>query len=79
MTGDFFDQAFQSLTGSAPFGWQRRLFADHFVRGDIPAALDIPTGLGKTLAGAPRKPAVGTSGDPVIARWQLTDRTAVRG
>lgn len=48
MRGDFFERAFEALTGSAPFGWQRRLFADHFLHGDIPAALDIPTGLGKT-------------------------------
>lgn len=36
------------LTGNTPFGWQRRLFADHFGRGDVPSAVDIPTGLGKT-------------------------------
>ena len=48
MGGDFFDRAFEALMGSAPFGWQRRLFTDHFLHGDIPAALDIPTGLGKS-------------------------------
>lgn len=48
MGSDFFDRAFEALTGSAPFGWQRRLFTDYFLHGDIPAALDIPTGLGKT-------------------------------
>jgi CRISPR-associated endonuclease/helicase Cas3 len=44
----FFDESFAALTGHAPLGWQRRLFLEHFARGDIPSALDIPTGLGKT-------------------------------
>ena len=43
----FFDD-FKSLTGAVPFDWQRRLFCDYFAKGDIPSALDIPTGLGKT-------------------------------
>ncbi|MBX6425785.1 MAG: type I-U CRISPR-associated helicase/endonuclease Cas3 [Variibacter sp.] len=45
---EYFEQGFRALTGQSPFGWQRRLFAAHFVRGEVPAALDIPTGLGKT-------------------------------
>jgi CRISPR-associated endonuclease/helicase Cas3 len=48
MTAIDFPSAFESLTGHAPFRWQRRLFDDHFVKGDVPAALDLPTGLGKT-------------------------------
>jgi CRISPR-associated endonuclease/helicase Cas3 len=48
MTAIDFPSAFESLTGHAPFRWQRRLFEDHFVKGDVPAALDLPTGLGKT-------------------------------
>jgi hypothetical protein len=44
----FFENGFAALTGNAPLGWQRRLFEDHFARGTTPAALDIPTGLGKT-------------------------------
>ena len=44
----FFDVSFAALTGNAPLGWQRRLFLEHFLRGDIAPALDIPTGLGKT-------------------------------
>ncbi|HEX4515007.1 MAG TPA: type I-U CRISPR-associated helicase/endonuclease Cas3, partial [Polyangiaceae bacterium] len=37
------------LNGDAsPFPWQERLLAEHFGKGDIPKALDIPTGLGKT-------------------------------
>lgn len=31
-----------------PFPWQNRLLIEHFAKGSIPAALDIPTGLGKT-------------------------------
>jgi len=43
-----FDDAFKALTGYPPFPWQRSLFADRFSRGEIPSALDLPTGLGKT-------------------------------
>lgn len=43
-----FEARFESLTGNAPFCWQRRLFNDYFAKGAIPSALDIPTGLGKT-------------------------------
>ena len=43
-----FDGRFKELTGHAPFGWQRRLFNKHFVKGSFPSALDLPTGLGKT-------------------------------
>ncbi len=32
----------------SPFPWQERLLGEHFRRGSIPDALDIPTGLGKT-------------------------------
>jgi CRISPR-associated endonuclease/helicase Cas3 len=47
MTFDF-ASAFGALTdGKCPFQWQQRLF-EQFVRGDIPDACDIPTGLGKT-------------------------------
>ena len=42
-----FDPAFEALTGHAPFPWQRRLF-DRLLTGDLPPAVDIPTGLGKT-------------------------------
>ena len=48
MTSTFdFDEAFEALTGHAPFPWQRRLFA-RMRAGDLPPAVDIPTGLGKT-------------------------------
>jgi CRISPR-associated endonuclease/helicase Cas3 len=42
-----FDDSFSLLTGYSPMRWQNRLF-DLFVRDAIPAALDLPTGLGKT-------------------------------
>lgn len=42
-----FDPAFEALTGHAPFPWQRRLF-HRMSAGDVPPAIDIPTGLGKT-------------------------------
>ncbi len=42
-----FGQTFEALTGHAPFPWQRRLF-DRLHTGDLPPAVDIPTGLGKT-------------------------------
>lgn len=31
-----------------PFPWQRSLLVRHFIEGEIPRALDLPTGLGKT-------------------------------
>ena len=43
-----FEDAFAALTGHQPFPWQRRLFGEHFLRGTLPPAVDIPTGLGKT-------------------------------
>jgi CRISPR-associated endonuclease/helicase Cas3 len=43
-----FEESFQALTGNSPLSWQTRLFVEHFSRGDVPSALDIPTGLGKT-------------------------------
>ena len=42
-----FDQAFETLTEHEPFPWQRRLFGK-LRDGDLPSAVDIPTGLGKT-------------------------------
>lgn len=41
-----FNSAFAALTGNTPFKWQERLFNDYFGKGAIPAAVDIPTGLG---------------------------------
>ncbi len=44
-----FTDAFTALTGHAPFPWQRRLF-ERMCAGEVPRALDLPTGLGKTSA-----------------------------
>jgi CRISPR-associated endonuclease/helicase Cas3 len=41
------EPVFRQLTGHAPMLWQRRLLVE-LQAGNIPAALDIPTGLGKT-------------------------------
>ena len=43
-----FNRRFKELTGHAPFEWQRRLFEEHVMQGNLPSALDLPTGLGKT-------------------------------
>lgn len=42
-----FPDSFRSLTGCSPMRWQNRLFGQ-LINGEIPAALDLPTGLGKT-------------------------------
>ena len=42
-----FEEAFTDLTGHGPYPWQRRLY-DRLAKGDVPGALGIPTGLGKT-------------------------------
>ena len=48
MSGTFdFAEAFEALTGYEPFPWQARLFG-RLSAGDLPPAVDIPTGLGKT-------------------------------
>jgi CRISPR-associated endonuclease/helicase Cas3 len=38
----------ERLTRRPLFHWQSRLLVDHLSKGDIPDAVDIPTGLGKT-------------------------------
>ncbi len=45
---DEFDSNFERLMGFPPFEWQNGLYRDYFAKGQIPSALDIPTGLGKT-------------------------------
>ncbi len=42
-----FEPCFHALTGYNPMPWQARLFRQ-MVRGDLPQACDLPTGLGKT-------------------------------
>ena len=43
-----FIRAFEALTGHEPFPWQVRLFERRLSAGELPPAVDIPTGLGKT-------------------------------
>jgi CRISPR-associated endonuclease/helicase Cas3 len=40
-------ERYRALTGYLPFRWQQRLWAE-LVAGNLPDAIDIPTGLGKT-------------------------------
>jgi CRISPR-associated endonuclease/helicase Cas3 len=42
-----FVDEFTKLEGVPPFFWQQRFFG-RLLKGDLPAALDLPTGLGKT-------------------------------
>ena len=42
-----FPVAFKVLTGHAPMRWQSRLF-ERMLGGNLPDAVDLPTGLGKT-------------------------------
>ena len=42
-----FEPAFHSLIGFTPLEWQKKLYK-RFLADDIPPALDLPTGLGKT-------------------------------
>ena len=48
MSNEEFEVKFENLLGFPCFEWQNCLYYDHFLTGDIPPALDIPTGLGKT-------------------------------
>lgn len=49
MSSEFdFPTAFQQLTGKEPLSWQSRLF-EHFASGVLCDAIDLPTGLGKTM------------------------------
>jgi CRISPR-associated endonuclease/helicase Cas3 len=41
--------SFVALTERQPFHWQRRLLEEWLLRGKIPDAVDVPTGLGKTM------------------------------
>jgi CRISPR-associated endonuclease/helicase Cas3 len=43
-----FDEAFTGITGLMPLRWQRRLYHNWFLRGQIPEACCLPTGIGKT-------------------------------
>lgn len=54
-----FHHEFHTLTGFSPLRWQERLFFEWLMKNRLPAALDLPTGLGKTS---------------VIALWHLARR-----
>lgn len=43
-----FAEQFETLTGFKPMRWQQRLYDEHFVKGSLPSAVSLPTGLGKT-------------------------------
>lgn len=43
-----FESMFETLTGHAPMRWQQRLYGAHFAKGELPSAISVPTGLGKT-------------------------------
>ena len=47
MSPNDFDPCFGALTGNPPFPWQTELYR-RFIRGEIPASCNLPTGLGKT-------------------------------
>jgi CRISPR-associated endonuclease/helicase Cas3 len=41
-------EQFEVLAGFKPMRWQQRLYEEHFVKGALPSAVSVPTGLGKT-------------------------------
>lgn len=44
-----FAGAYEALTGYQPLSWHERLYHDRFAKCDLPAVIDIPTGLAKTM------------------------------
>lgn len=73
---DSFESAFKALTGHQPFRWQRRLF-DLFAEGQLPSAVDVPTGLGKTSVMALWLIAVGQGAALPRRLVYVVDRRAV--
>ncbi|HLH12106.1 MAG TPA: type I-U CRISPR-associated helicase/endonuclease Cas3 [Methylovirgula sp.] len=77
-----FQDSFYSLTGYSPMRWQSRLF-DQLIKGNIPAALDLPTGLGKTsvmaiwLIALAEQTAAGAVGLPRRLVYVVDRRTVV--
>lgn len=43
-----FSEHFKTLTGFGPMRWQQRLYDENFAQGELPSAVNVPTGLGKT-------------------------------
>ena len=72
---------FEEIVEHAPYPWQRRLYGE-FVKGNVPPAVDIPTGLGKTLCvllfllARIRNPALPTRVVYVVDRRAIVDQTA---
>lgn len=48
LTVEHFDQFHREVHGYEPFHWQRQIVREIVARGEWPALVDIPTGLGKT-------------------------------
>ncbi len=72
-----FTDAFEALTGHRPFPWQQRLFDDWLSKGRLPAAIDIPTGLGKTAVMAVWLLARASGADLPRRLVYIVDRRAV--
>ena len=72
---------FREIVGSDPYPWQRRMYGK-FVEGDVPEAVDVPTGLGKTLCvllfllARMRNPALPARVVYVVDRRAIVDQTA---
>ena len=72
---------FREIVGSDPYPWQRRMYGE-FVEGDVPEAVDVPTGLGKTLCvllfllARIRNPALPARIVYVVDRRAIVDQTA---
>lgn len=48
LTVEHFDQFHEEIHGCAPFHWQSQIVREIATRGEWPALVDVPTGLGKT-------------------------------
>ena len=72
---------FHDIAGHPPYPWQRRLYAA-LINGKVPEAVDIPTGLGKTLCvlllllARLRNPTLPTRIVYVVDRRAIVDQTA---
>jgi CRISPR-associated endonuclease/helicase Cas3 len=71
------DRLFKAVTGFSPLSWQARLFSEYFEKGEIPAAVDIPTGLGKTAVMALWLIALATGAQLPRRLVYVVDRRAV--
>lgn len=76
MNIDRFRDQFAALTGFSPMRWQERLFR-RFLDGDLPSAVDLPTGLGKTAVMAIWHLALDAGADLPRRLVYVVDRRAV--